>query len=149
MKKLHYVYVWKVNDIPVYVGKGSYNRWKWHLTAKTRLGEFLRKADAEGKWITCEMNYCESENDGFEKEKELIAEYGTQLEVKGVKRGTLFNRTIGGKEGKGIVWTDELRAKQSEKQKEIWTDELRAKHSERTKLGMERKKVLMNSEFNK
>lgn len=94
-----YVYTCSVKNVPIYVGKGKDSRAFAHFTAKTRLGNHLRKRVSEGK--TKESLYpfiidCQSEQAALDLEVQLIKHYGRE----DLGLGTLFNLNDG---GTGIV----------------------------------------------
>ena len=132
MEKHWYAYLWIISGIARYAGKGQGERyWQHYLKGKNAFANFLRKSDGEGKWIECQMFYFDTEQEAFDKEKELIAEYGTQWKVEGVKKGTLFNRTSGGEGQSGRIQYEEEKIKRANSNRgKKRTDEFRKRLSE-------------------
>lgn len=92
-----YVYTYRCpnTQTPVYVGKGSGNRAYKHLksTHNRKFSLFICNLLYQGKLPIIDIQPQETEEKAFEEEIRLIALYG-RLDK---KKGTLFNRTDGGK----------------------------------------------------
>lgn len=93
---MFYVYEAKIDNNVIYIGKGTKNRYK----------------HCYRKWKNCEVNileYFDSSEDAFKKEKELIKKYG-RLDL---GTGLLLNKNNGGEYIKGsIYWKDKKLSKE-------------------------------------
>lgn len=86
---MYYVYMAKLDNVPIYIGKGTKSRYK----------------HCYKKFDSCEviiLEYFESSEEAFEREKELVSYYGR----KDLNQGSLLNKSNGGKYIKGsIPWS--------------------------------------------
>ena len=99
----NYVYIYydtRLNPpVPIYVGKGTKNRWKQHLSSKTNILLFrkLQKIKQEGlEPIVVKFIDNVSEEEAFKIEIELIEKFGRLID----ETGTLCNFTGGGTGGR-------------------------------------------------
>lgn len=89
----HYVYIYSIDGVPRYVGKGVGSRWKAHRKGKSALSKALRETFENTKeWVLPEKIPCESDEEAIALEIRLIKEYG-RLDL---GLGTLWNLTDGG-----------------------------------------------------
>lgn len=103
---MFYTYVFFIDDIPKYVGKGKGNRWMEHRRAKSQLGDALREEyKRSGKWLTPQIVYRGDEDSALAEEIHLIAFYG-RLDL---NSGSLWNLTDGGEGNSGHHHSDASR----------------------------------------
>lgn len=120
MKKIFYVYflIDPVTGQPFYVGKGSKRRMYEHYRLRNRLtNKLLKNKLCKLYQLGYKVLYQKvlenvTEQEAFEKEKQLIQKYGKLID----KTGILCNLTNGG-EGNSCSWSQEKRKKTSERMK--------------------------------
>ncbi len=104
----HYVYIYALDSVPRYVGKGVGSRWKAHRKGRSTLSRALRAAfKSTGEWICPHIIPCESDNEAIALEIKLIKEHG-RLDL---GLGTLWNLTDGGDGAAGLKHSDDFKAK--------------------------------------
>lgn len=118
MKFYVYILYNKLNLEPFYVGKGSGMRIYRHYVgaytkSKNHLHHKIAKITREGNAPTQVLYWCESEEEAFFYETELIAHFGR----KDLKKGPLLNRTDGGDGMSGHILSAETKAKMSASKK--------------------------------
>lgn len=102
-----YTYVYFIDGVPEYVGKGKSKRKYLHENANTVFGHHLAKAIREQRRV-CLLTYTsQDEQTALEKERELIAEFGRRV----LGEGSLYNLTSGGQGTSGYKLSDETKAK--------------------------------------
>jgi hypothetical protein len=104
-----YTYLYKdpKTNIPVYIEKGTNERAWDHLSAKTRLGNLLRKRIREGYEIYPIINFEIDDATALFMEEVWIEQYGRA----DLGTGTLFNLTNGGEGESGRKHTEETKRK--------------------------------------
>ena len=113
-----YVIIDPRNNTPIYVGKGCRGR-MYHHKRNAVNPEFKHRAVHRkiqeiinlGLKLKYQKIMCPTEQDAFDKEIELIAEYGRLDE----STGTLCNHSDGGDGGRG--WTKEQKAQRKKRRK--------------------------------
>lgn len=149
MKYYIYIYFDPTRDNePFYVGKGNGNRALTHLYRKdnhpvTNRIKHIRNLNSEP---VVEVLECESEDDAFSLERDLVTTIGRR----GTNTGSLLNLTDGGEGTSGYVWTDEAkvtlrlamigRSLTEEHKQNIRNSNLGLKRSEETKQKMRKPK---------
>ena len=110
---MFYTYIYFINGIPKYVGKGSRDRWKSHRKSNSRLGRVLRKIyRLTDSWIIPTIIFHDTEQIALAEEIRLIREYGRE----DLCVGTLLNLTNGGDGSSGHKHSESHKKYMSEKQ---------------------------------
>lgn len=119
---IFYVYVWHVNDVPEYVGKGTQSdktdtsRVLHHIakTPKTFWQRHLRNAINKGAATRVELvAFYRTEQEAHNEEVRLIALHGR----KDIGLGSLYNLTDGGEGSVGVQRDEKWRENQRKSQK--------------------------------
>jgi len=100
-----YVYEHPEKGVPIYIGKGTGNRYKEHLTYSSN--KILENKMKHWRESSIDVNYYIhrsdlTEEEALELEAELISKYGTVVD----KTGTLYNISKGGKGNSKFVFDD-------------------------------------------
>lgn len=105
-------YLYTIDGIPEYAGKGVSERVIKHITYKKRSewSHHLHSSIAKGRNISIAIWVHDSENEAFKHEMMLIGKYGRR----NISTGTLYNQTAGGEGTSGLVWTSEMLKRRSE-----------------------------------
>lgn len=108
--KIFYTYIYFIDNIPEYVGKGTGDRVTAHLTDinKTHWSNHIRNSVSLGRKITISLIPAKDERAALDKEIELIKHYGRRT----LATGSLYNLTDGGDGVSGL--SEESRRKISE-----------------------------------
>ncbi len=104
-------YLYEIDDVPEYYGKGQIDRWYDHLYRKDNSPwkNHLQKAVREERKVVCHIFPRSSEQEAFSQEILNIARYGRR----DLGTGTLYNLSDGGEGEAGRVDSAETRAKKS------------------------------------
>lgn len=113
--KVYYVYEWFIVDTEevFYVGKGKNKRYKQTKKRNKFFTDIYNTHDCDVRIVQDNL----SEEDAFQKEKDLIAYYRNNTDFR------LSNITDGGDGASGYVHSPEVREKISESSKKRWEDE--------------------------
>lgn len=106
---MFFTYLYEIDGVPRYVGKGIEGRWIKHRKLKNALGIALREHYSKtGEWIVPTwIKSFSTEKEAIEHEKETIASIGRDI----TGDGPLWNKTSGGQGTSGTVYSAERRAK--------------------------------------
>lgn len=133
----YYVYVYWVNQVPIYVGKGSNGRALEFRRGRGRLGRLLKQlAQSDSELVVEYRQSSLTENQAFDLEIALIAQYG-RLGID--PAGTLHNLTPGGDNPpchKGRKFPNRRPPSSKGKPGRKWSAADKAQHCERMKLRM-------------
>jgi hypothetical protein len=120
MLKQFVSYLYSINGVPEYAGKGQASRPLSHVLSKSKneWSNHLRSSIKNERQITINIWPQPSEEAAFAHEKEMIACYGRR----DLNTGTLYNLTDGGEGSSGLVWTEPMLERRREGHRRSYRD---------------------------
>jgi hypothetical protein len=116
LQRFFYIYIYFINGVAEYVGKGFNNRFlehtkKWRKSARanrsTHWHNHLHSSIAKGREIKIEIIPCASDEEALALEIKTIAKFGRR----DLGTGTLYNLTDGGEGACGVKMSEEAKRK--------------------------------------